>query len=131
MASSITITHNPLRLLGKQFLYVHAFGSQVIPLVKGGKYNCLTAEEGNLGVVEVVDAYDVQVFNLRPTVMLLSDGDLLLQDRLRAAGAYNTDHVQVCLLRFVNRKDSAFSALLNAQLPKAGLTIVRQGALIS
>lgn len=115
---------NPLKMLGKKF--IHIIPNVSTPLINGGKYNANCDNYGNVGQVECLKQWVQPVCELSDAVALLSDdlNDWHLYAAKHKLG--QVSKVQVCVLRFIRRKDEEFEKLMKRETINQGLTIFQQ-----
>jgi hypothetical protein len=123
----VKVSRNYLKLMADTFFHIQCV--KLGEMKQGVKYKVETDAYGIMGEVSVISLFPCQLYDLKNTVMLLTDGDLGAKERIKELGAFSTDYVQCAILRFTRRNQIAFTDLLNAEIPKAGVTITKQSIL--
>ncbi len=124
---TVTINANPLRMLGKAFMALIPLRDEVH---EGGKYPVEHPEYGKMGEVMLMRRFCSPLYNLTDSVLLISEGDINAKDTLKTGGNHSNTIFQCCTFRFIRRSDQAFKAMIDRELPRAGIQIIRQSSLL-
>lgn len=121
----ILIESNHMRLLAVQFLHLHTTGVNR-NIVVGEKYKCVSAQYGDMGVVECTHLYSQNAYDISKATQMLSLGHDQFMQRLRDKGGNTAALMQCCVFKWVRRYDAPLQQMVATELAKMKHPLVRQ-----
>lgn len=118
----LTIDTNLIRLFPGHFLVLQP--EKQGHITEGGIYR-INTPYGAMGSAQCKCITRHALGAITTPVLLMAEGNTLYKERMKEAGCFSLDNVQVCLFTWL-RRSSNFSLMLEKEMKAAGIPILNQ-----